>query len=147
MNQFQTLRGNLVRFKRYYASFYKLNEDKENKDYLGYPFVKGNNPVGSQNHIDFFCFEQVMGIHGIRIHALQLDWAYHFICNCFKNKTQHKLAIFVLFITKTMMHKDPDSFDTHTVNHMCRCILKHEAYFLTKIEHEDNYDDTWEPNA
>lgn len=140
MNQLQTLRGNLIRLRKYYESFYSLNNEAVDKAYLGYPFV-GAALTNEKDRLDYSNFKTLFEFP-IKVHSKEIgDWAYEFICKSADNNNLHTLSIFLLYVTVIKQ------YTKHAALHrLTRIILSRESFFISKLEKETD-NNGWEPNA
>ena len=160
MNRSPTLFSNLLEFKKFYRTFIKLNSEKDDHEYLGYPFPGSTYVSIDENRIpNYFQLNELLDKPILIHNKYKIDWIFDFICNCFENNTQQQLAIFLFYKTLTT-NQNISSNPQITVyvakprtslfylNKLHKIIMQRQVIFIKKFEENNpSSKSEWQPNS
>lgn len=157
MNRSPTLFSSLLEFKKFYRTFIKLNSEKDDHGYLGYPFPGSAYVSIDENRIpNYFQLNELLDKPILIHNKYKIDWIFDFICNCFKNNTQQQLAIFLFYKTLTTNQFKDDSglyaYKPSTslfyLNKLHKIIMQRQVIFIKKFEENNpSSKSEWVPNS
>jgi hypothetical protein len=147
-----TVRGNLIRFKKYYQTFVQLN-NKEDKSYMHYPF---SNAFKDEYEEDVLIMYSILKRDIDLYNQTNLSWIMHNIILGHQNDCHHKIAVFIFYKTITdqlakvdknlnIIAYESRNFDSlHYVNQMISVINRRMLFFVKELETIETLD--WMPN-
>lgn len=152
MKLMMTVRGNLIRFKKYYQTFVHLN-NKEDKTYMHYPF---SDILKDEYAEDVIIMNRILERSIDLYNQTNLSWIMHNIILGHQNDCHHKIAVFIFHKTTVdrvakkdakmnVWHFQLRNFDSlHYVNQMISVINQRMLFFVKELETIETLD--WMPN-
>lgn len=147
-----TVKGSLIRFKRYYLLFTELN-NKENRDYMHYPFsdIRKGELIDEWKIVDGI--QQSLNMYDPAV----LSFIMHNIILGEQNNTNHKVATFIFYKTLHSKIRQKGTKDnpsgiidlpynsTYFLSAINNKINSRLIYFIKELETIETLD--WMPNG
>lgn len=147
-----TVNGSIIRFRKYYSVFVELN-NKENRDYMHYPFSN----IRKDELIDEWKIIDGIGDTNNMYNPAVLSFIMHNIILGEQNNTNHKVATFIFYktlhtkIRQKGTQNNPSGLidlpynSTHFLGVINTKIKSRMLYFIKELETIEMLD--WMPNG